>query len=257
MGAYNLETVTAVRHWTPALFSFRTTRSRQFRFRSGQFVMLGIERDGKRTLRAYSVVSPHYEDELEFLSIKVANGPLTSQLQHIRPGDALLIGTKATGTLVTDSLLPGRNLFLIGTGTGLAPFLSLIRDPDVYERFANVVLVHGVRNVADLAYAHEIEHDLPAHPLVGEQATAQLLYFPTVTREPFRNRGRVTQQMETGALTDTLGLPALDAAHDRVMLCGSPGMLADMTGLLDRRGFVEGSSSRPASYVIEKAFVEK
>ncbi len=257
MGVSSVETVTEVRHWTDTLFSFRTTRSRQLRFRNGQFIMIGLELGGKPLMRAYSVVSPNYEDELEFLSIKVANGPLTSQLQHIKPGDQILVGVKATGTLLTEALLPGRNLYLIGTGTGLAPFMSLIRDPEVYERFGKVVLMHGVRHVAELAYAEEIEKELPQHPLVGEQAAAQLIYYPTVTREPFRHRGRIPDLIESGALSADCGLPPLDPEQDRVMLCGSPQMLADMLGLLKARGFTEGSSSRPASYVIEKAFVEK
>jgi ferredoxin--NADP+ reductase len=257
MGAFNVETVTSVHHWTDSLFSFRTTRNGHFRYRNGQFVMIGLELEGRPLLRAYSVVSPNYEEELEFLSIKVANGPLTSQLQHIKPGDPILVGVKATGTLLTESLLPGRNLYLFGTGTGLAPFMSLIRDPDVYERFGKVVLVHGVRQVAELAYAEAIEKELPTHELIGEQAAAQLIYYPTVTREPFRHHGRIPDLITSGQLFSDIGLPEWDPAQDRAMLCGSPQMLTDMIALLQEAGFIEGSSSQPGSYVIEKAFVER
>jgi ferredoxin--NADP+ reductase len=257
MSALNVETVTSVHHWTDTLFSFRTTRSSQFRYRNGQFVMIGLELEGKPLLRAYSMVSPNYEEELEFLSIKAANGPLTSQLQHIAPGDRILVGSKATGTLLVEALLPGRNLYLLGTGTGLAPFMSLIRDPEVYERFEKVVLVHGVRQVAELAYAEAIEKELPTHELIGEQAAAQLIYYPTVTREPFRHHGRIPDLISSGTLFADIGLPNWDPAEDRVMLCGSPQLLADMIALLRKAGFAEGSSSRPGAYVIEKAFVEK
>jgi ferredoxin/flavodoxin---NADP+ reductase len=257
MSAFSTEIVTHVHHWTETLFSFRATRDKALRFHNGQFVMLGLAGEGKPLLRAYSVVSPNYEDELEFLSIKVPHGPLTSKLKDIRPGEPILIGRKATGTLLADNLLPGRNLFLIGTGTGLAPFLSLIRDPEVYDRFAKVVLVHGVRETAELAYGGMIEHQLASHELVGEQATRQLLYYPTVTREPFRNRGRITDLVTAGQLFKDLGLPRWDSAHDRAMLCGSPSMLTDMVDLLRNDGFKEGNSSTPGSYVIEKAFVEK
>ncbi|MCZ8375530.1 MAG: ferredoxin--NADP reductase [Beijerinckiaceae bacterium] len=257
MSAFNTETVTHVHHWTDRLFSFRTTRNPAFRYENGQFVMIGLPVNGKPLLRAYSVVSPNYEEELEFLSIKVPDGPLTSRLQHIKVGEEIIVGRKATGTLLANNLLPGRNLYLIGTGTGLAPFMSLIRDPDVYERFAKVVLVHGVREVAELAYAEEIERALPNHELIGEQIAGQLIYYPTVTREPFRNRGRITDLVETGRIFADIGLPAWDPELDRVMLCGSPQMLADMVALLEKGGFSEGNSSKPGSYVIEKAFVEK
>lgn len=257
MSAFNTETVTHVHHWTDRLFSFRTTRNPAFRYENGQFVMIGLPVNGKPLLRAYSVVSPNYEEELEFLSIKVPDGPLTSRLQHIQVGEEIIVGRKATGTLLANNLLPGRNLYLIGTGTGLAPFMSLIRDPDIYERFEKVVLVHGVREVAELAYGEQIEREMPNHELLGEQIAAQLVYYPTVTREPFRNRGRITDLVETGRIFSDIGLPAWDPAKDRAMLCGSPQMLADMVALLEKSGFSEGNSSRPGSYVIEKAFVEK
>jgi ferredoxin--NADP+ reductase len=257
MSALHRETVTEVHHWTETLFSFRTTRNPGFRFRNGQFVMVGLEQDNKPLLRAYSVASANYEEELEFFSIKVANGPLTSRLQHIRPGESILIGQKATGTLVLDHLQGGRNLFLIGTGTGLAPFLSIIRDPETYERFEHVVLLHGVRQVAELAYSEQIQREFPAHELVGDQVRRQLLYYPTVTREPFRNRGRITELAQSGRLFRDLGLPEWKAEQDRVMICGSPALLADMVTLIEARGFTEGNSARAGSYVIERAFVEK
>jgi ferredoxin--NADP+ reductase len=257
MSAFNTETVTHVHHWTDRLFSFRTTRNSAFRFENGQFVMIGLPVNGKPLLRAYSVVSPNYEEQLEFLSIKVPDGPLTSRLQHIQVGDEIIVGRKATGTLLANNLLPGRNLYLIGTGTGLAPFMSLIRDPEVYDRFEKVVLVHGVRQVAELAYAEQIERELPNHELLGEQIASQLIYYPTVTREPFRHRGRITEISENGTFFADIGLPAWDPGQDRVMLCGSPQLLADMVRILEARGFVEGNSTVPGSYVIEKAFVEK
>lgn len=257
MSAISSQIVTDVRHWTDTLFSFRTTRDRGFRYRNGQFVMIGLEIDGKPLLRAYSLVSADYEDELEFLSIKVPDGPLTSRLRHVEVGSPILVGRKATGTLLLDNLLPGRTLYLFGTGTGLAPFMSLIKDPDTYERFEKVVLVHGVRQVAELAYADQIADELPAHDLIGDLLREKLIYFPTVTREPFRNRGRITDLVTTGTLDRSLGLPGMDPAHDRAMLCGAPQMLAAMTVILEDGGFVEGSGGRPASYVVEKAFVEK
>jgi ferredoxin/flavodoxin---NADP+ reductase len=257
MSALSSETVTHVRHWTDSLFSFRTTRGPGLRFASGQFVMIGLMVEGKPLLRAYSVVSATYEEELEFLSIKVANGPLTSRLQHIREGDQVLVGRKAVGTLLLDNLRAGRNLYLVGTGTGLAPFMSLIKDPETYERFQKVVLAHGVREIAELAYSEQIQRELPAHELIGEMLKEQLIYYPTVTREPFRNRGRITEIVENGRLFTDTGLPEMDPRQDGVMLCGSPQMLADMTAILKARGFDEGNSSTPGSYVIEKAFVEK
>lgn len=257
MSALQTETVTHVHHWTDTLFSFRTTRSKSFRYQNGQFVMIGLELNGKPLLRAYSVVSPNYEEELEFLSIKVANGPLTQHLQHLKVGEQILVGAKATGTLLADNLLPGRNLYLIGTGTGLAPFMSLARDPEVYERFEKVVLVHGVRHAAELAYADQIAHDLPQHELIGEMVAKQLLYYPTVTREQFHHRGRITDLAASGQMFADLDLPRWDPEKDRAMLCGSPQMLAEMVTQLEGAGFVEGSSGKPGSYVIEKAFVER
>ena len=257
MSAFHHERVLSVRHWTERLFSFRTTRTPSFRFRSGQFVMMGLEGDGKPLLRAYSLASAHYDDELEFFSIKVPDGPLTSRLQHLREGDEVLIGRKPTGTLVVDNLKPGRTLFLLGTGTGLAPFLSIIRDPEAYERFERIVVAHGVRWIRDLAYSDIIAGGLPKDEFVGDTVRRQLVYYPTVTREPFRNQGRLSLALTTDQLTATIGLPAIDAAHDRFMLCGSAAMLADLRAILDARGFKEGNHGEPGDYVIEKAFVDK
>ena len=251
------ETITGVRHWTPTLFSFTTTRDPAFRFLSGQFTMIGLPVDGKPLLRAYSMASPHYDEQLEFFSIKVPDGPLTSRLQLIKEGDQVLVGRKAVGTLVQDSLVPGRSLYLLGTGTGLAPFASIVRDPDVYDRFERIVLVHGCREVAELAYGEQVVARLQDDELLADTVRGKLLYYPTTTREPFRNQGRVTTLLDSGKLTGDLGLPGIDPDGDRMMLCGSPAFLADMVALLDRRGFTEGSSSTPGTYVIEKAFVEK
>ena len=257
MSALFEEEVLSVHHWTDRLFSFRTTRSPSFRYENGQFTMIGLAVEGKPLLRAYSLVSPNYADELEFLSIKVPDGPLTSKLQHIQVGDKVLVGRKPAGTLLVDNLLPGRNLYLLGTGTGLAPFMSHVKDPAVYERFARVVLVHGCRFAAELAYAEAIEQTLPQDELIGEEVRAKLLYYPTVTREDFRNRGRITHLLGSGRIAADLGLPPLDAAEDRVMICGSPAFLSDITALLKGLSFSEGNSSEPGSYVIEKAFVER
>jgi ferredoxin--NADP+ reductase len=255
--AYFTETVESVHHWTDRLFSFRCSRNPTLRFSAGQFVMLGLMVEGKPLVRAYSVASAAFDEHLEFLSIKVPDGPLTSRLQHVRPGDQVLVGRKAVGTLVPDALLPGKTLWLYGTGTGLAPFLSLIREPEVYDRFDKVVLLHGVREVKELAYQDYIERELPADELLGEMVAPKLVYYPTVTREPFRNQGRVTDLIRSGKLFSDLGLPAFDPAQDRVMLCGSPEMLAETKALLEGMGFDEGANSRPGHYVIEKAFVEK
>ena len=251
------EEVLSVQHWTPTLFSFTTTRDSGFRFLNGQFVMIGLPVNGKPLLRAYSIASANYEESLEFYSIKVPEGPLTSRLQHLKPGDRIIVGRKPTGTLVQDNLLPGRNLYLLATGTGLAPFLSVIKDPASYQRFERVVLVHGCRYVAELAFQDRILNELPGDEFLGEDVTAKLLYYPTVTREPFRNQGRITALLEAGKLEADLGLAPLDPQHDRVMICGSPEMLADLKRFLDGRGFIEGNHGEPGQYVIEKAFAQK
>ena len=257
MSAFHHERVLRVHHWTDRLFSFRTTRTPSFRFRSGQFVMMGFEGDGKPLLRAYSLASAHYDDELEFFSIKVPGGPLTSRLQHLKEGDEILIGRKPTGTLVVDNLKPGRTLFLLGTGTGLAPFLSIVRDPEAYDKFDRIVAAHGVRWVKDLAYSDYLMDDLPNDELIGELVREKLVYYPTVTREPFRHRGRLSLALASDAMTDALGLPPINAEHDRFMLCGSPAMLSDLRAILDARGFEEGNHGEPGDYVIEKAFVDR
>ncbi len=257
MSNFNRESVVSVRHWTDRLFSFRTTRAPSFRFRSGQFIMMGLENEGRPLLRAYSLASAHYEEELEFFSIKVPDGPLTSRLQHLEVGDEVIVGRKPTGTLLIDNLREGRNLFLLGTGTGLAPYLSIIKDPETYDRFERVVVVHGCRWVSDLAYGDFISNELPNDEFVGESAQAKLSYYPTITREPFRNQGRISALLGSGKLSDDLGLPAIDRANDRFMLCGSPAMLADIRAILDERGFEEGNHGEPGDYVIEKAFAEK
>jgi ferredoxin/flavodoxin---NADP+ reductase len=255
-GAFYVERVTDVRHWTGSLFTLRTTRDPGFRFQSGQFVMLGLEIAGKPLLRAYSIASAYYADELEFYSIKVADGPLTSHLQNIRVGDEILVGKKPTGTLILDGLRPGRTLYLVGTGTGLAPFLSLVRDPEVYERYEQVVVTHTVREVADLNYREFLSHELASDPDLGELIAPKLIYYPSVTREPFVNQGRITDLMASGKLFADIGLPPLDPAHDRLMLCGGPSVLADLKALLLGKGYEEGSVASPGDFVLERAFVE-
>jgi ferredoxin--NADP+ reductase len=257
MSNFNEERVVSVHHWTDQLFSFRTTRNPSFRFRNGEFTMIGIKVEGKPLLRAYSVVSANYEEELEFFSIKVQNGPLTSRLQHLQVGDPLIVSRKATGTLVLDNLMNGRNLYLLGTGTGLAPFLSIIKDPETYDRFERVVLVHGCRKIEELAYGDLITEKLPEDELVGDIVREGLIYYPTVTREPFRNTGRITDLMSSNKLFDDIGLPPMDREMDRFMLCGSPDMIRDTRELLLGRDYVEGNHGEPGHFVIEKAFVEK
>jgi ferredoxin--NADP+ reductase len=252
------ERVLHVHHWNDTLFSFRTTRDPALRFHNGHFVMIGLPVDGRPLLRAYSVASANHDEHLEFFSIKVPNGPLTSRLQHLKAGDEIFVGRKPVGTLVLHDLKPGKRLFLLSTGTGLAPFVSIVQDPETYERFDQVVLVHGVRQVSELAYADLFERALPQHEFLGDLVRDRLFYYPTVTREPFRNQGRLTDLLRSGKLTDDLGLPPLDPATDRVMLCGSPAMLEDSCRLLDAAGFqVSPRQGEPGDYVIERAFVEK
>jgi ferredoxin--NADP+ reductase len=258
MAAFNTEQVLRVRHWNESLFSFTTTRDPALRFHNGHFVMLGLEVNGKPLMRAYSIASANYEENLEFLSIKVQDGPLTSRLQHLKEGDSVLVSKKPVGTLIVDDLKPGKHLYLFATGTGLAPFMSIIKDPDVYERFEKVILLHGVRHKSELAYADFIENELPDNEYFGEAVRNKLIYYPTVTREPFRHQGRITHVVETGVLFSDIGLPPLDPATDRAMLCGSPHMLADTSSMLDRRGFhVSTGVGQPGDYVIERAFVDK
>ena len=258
MAAYNTQNVLSVHHWNDTLFSFRTTRDPALRFESGHFVMIGLEVDGKPLMRAYSIASPHYDEHLEFFSIKVQNGPLTSRLQHLRVGDPVLISKKPTGTLVLRDLKPGKHLYLFATGTGLAPFLSITQDPETYEKFEKVVLMHGVRQVNELAYQDLFQEHLPEHEFLGEMLRGKLVYYPTVTREPFRNRGRLTDVIESGQLFADTGLPPLDPAVDRAMICGSPSMLKDTAAMLDARGFeISPHTGVPGDYVIERAFVER
>jgi ferredoxin--NADP+ reductase len=258
MAAVATEKVIWVHHWNDTLFSFRTTRERGMRFENGHFIMIGLEVDGRPLLRAYSIASPNYEDYLEFFSIKVQNGPLTSRLQKIQVGSEVLIGSKPTGTLVIRDLKPGKHLYLFSTGTGLAPFLSITRDPETYEHFEKVVLIHGVRRVDELAYHQLFTEELLHHEFLGETVREKLIYYPTVTREPFRNQGRLTDLVESGKLFTDIGLPPLDPAVDRAMICGSPSMLADCSAMLDARGFkISPHTGEAGDYVIERAFVER
>jgi ferredoxin--NADP+ reductase len=255
-GALTVEEVTKVHHWNEHLFSFSVTRPPSLRFRSGEFVMIGLPAGGKPLLRAYSIACPSWAEELEFLSIKVEDGPLTSRLQQIQPGDQIYLGRKPTGTLVADALLPGKRLFMLSTGTGLAPFISLARDPDIYEMFDQVVVVHCVRRVSDLAYREELESHLADDPLVDEAAKEKLVYVPTVTREEFETTGRIGTLIENGRMfRDLRGEHKLDPATDRVMMCGSMDMIRDLSAMLEGMGFTEGSNAKPGDFVIERAFV--
>ena len=258
MAAIGSERVLSVRHWNETVFSFTTSRDPALRFQNGHFVMMGLMIEGKPLMRAYSIASANHEDFLEFLSIKVASGPLTSRLQHIKPGDEVLVSKKPTGTLLLDDLKPGKRLYLLSSGTGLAPFMSLIKDPAVYERFEKVILVHGVRYRSELAYRDYIEWELTHHEYLGEQVRKQLIYYPTVTRQRFLYQGRVTSLIESGKLFQDTGLPPLDPADDRVMICGSPAMLADLSAMLDAKGFkISPHVGEPGDYVIERSFVAR
>jgi len=257
MSKFHQERVLSVHHWTDRLFSFKTTRDTSLRFSNGHFTMIGLMVDGKPLLRAYSIVSANYEEELEFLSIKVPDGPLTSRLQHIEVGDEIIVGKKPTGTLLIDYLLPAKRLYLFATGTGLAPFMCVIRDPETYEKFDEVILVHGVRQVSELAYQDYIENELPQHEFLGELIQQHLKYYPLVTREAFKNQGRLTDAIANGQMEQDLQLPALDPATDRAMICGSPGMLRDLKAMLEARGFNEGNTTKPGDFVIERAFAEQ
>ncbi len=247
--------VLSVRHWTDDVFSFRVERPSTFRFRSGEFVMLGLIVDGKPLLRAYSIASAAWDDGLDFYSIKVADGPLTSRLQNIAAGDGVILGKKPTGTLVLDALIPGRRLFLLSTGTGVAPFASIVREPETYEKFESVVLTHTCRKVADLGYSTDLVERLPDDPLVGDIAPERVVFYPTTTREPFRTTGRITDLIESNRLFDDLGIDRFNPEHDRVMICGSTAMLADTRRIVEAAGFSEGSNAAPGQYVVEKAFV--
>ncbi len=251
------EKVIDVHHWSDTLFTIKTTRDRSLRFRNGEFAMMGMEVNGRPLMRAYSMASSQYEDHLEFYSIKVQHGDLTSRLQHIKEGDQLLVSKKPTGTLLWDRLKPGKHLYLLSTGTGLAPFLSIIKDPEVYENFEKVILVHGCRYINELTYQRLITHELMHNEYFGNSVKEKLVYYPAVTREPFKNYGRITSLLETGKLIEDIGTPALKVEDDRFMLCGSPSMLKSLTEILIDLGFSETRRNDLGEYVIERAFIEK
>jgi len=259
MANFTHERVLSVHHWTDSLFTIKSTRSAGFRFENGQFVMIGLEGEGgaRPLMRAYSMVSASHEENLEFYSIKVPNGPLTSRLQYIKPGDTLLVGTKPTGTLIIGNLLPGRTLWLLSTGTGLAPFLSIIKDPETYERFERVILTHTCRSAADLAYGDFIREELPNNEYFGDEVKQKLIYYPTVTREPFVNQGRITDLFRSGKVFQDLDVPPISKEEDRLMLCGSPEMLSETSKLLDAKGLEMGNSGEQGHYLIERAFAPK
>ncbi|MCW8884166.1 MAG: ferredoxin--NADP reductase [Motiliproteus sp.] len=257
MSSIGSEKVLSVHHWNDTLFSFTTSRDPGFRFKNGHFTMIGLKHEGRPLMRAYSIASANYEDQLEFFSIKVQDGPLTSKLQKIQVGDEILISRKPTGTLINDNLLPGKHLYLLSTGTGLAPFMSIIKDPEIYEQYDKVILTHGVRQISDLAYSDLIKEHLPTNEYFGDMVADKLLYYPTVTREPFRNQGRLTDLMQNGKLAADLGLPELNIERDRFMICGSPSMLKETCSILDQMGFTEARQGDLGHYVIERAFVER
>ncbi|MCF3932436.1 ferredoxin--NADP reductase [Acuticoccus sp. M5D2P5] len=249
------ETVTSVHHYTDRLFKFRITRPASFRFRSGEFVMIGLPNAEKPVFRAYSIASPSWDEELEFFSIKVPGGPLTEHLQKIKEGDTILLRKKPTGTLVNDALLPGKRVYMFSTGTGIAPFASLIRDPETYEKFDEVVLTHTCREIAELAYGKELVEETLADPLVGEIVAGKLKYYGSTTREAYDRTGRITDLLTSGELFDQLGLPPIDPAIDRAMICGSMDMINDTKSILEGFGLEEGANNAPNTYVVERAFV--
>lgn len=257
MASVITETVTRIHHWNDTLFSFNTSRQQSLKFENGHFVMMGLEVEGKPLMRAYSIASANYDEELEFFSIKVPDGPLTSRLQNIKVGDEILLSTKPTGTLIADHLLEGRNLYLISTGTGLAPFISIIKDPEIYQRYDKIILTHGVRWSSELAYQDLIENELPNNEFFGDEVKEKLIYYPSVTREPYRNNGRLTELMRSGKLFSDIGLDNPNIEDDRFMICGSPAMLKDTCEYLDGLGLKESRHGQKAHYVVERAFVEK
>lgn len=254
------ETVTSVHHWNDTLFSFKTTRKPTFTFENGQFVMIGLEVNGKPLLRAYSIASSNYEDELEFFSIKVPDGVLTSRLQHMKVGDQLILSTRPAGTLVSSHLNPGKHLYLLATGTGLAPFMSIIKDPNIYEQYEKIILVHGVRNISELAYQEIITYELPENEFFGDWVKEKLIYYPTVTRESFRSdthQQRITRLLTNNTLSQEIGLPEISPNADRFMLCGNQAMIDDTMAILNERGFSKATSREKGDYVIEQAFLEQ
>ena len=251
MVAIRTETVIDVHHWNDNLFSFKTTRHDSFRFSNGHFVMAGLEVEGKPLLRAYSIVSANYEEYLEFFSIKIEDGALTSKLQHIKTGDKILVSNKPVGTLVLDNLNVGKRLLLLSTGTGIAPFLSIIKDPETYEQFEEVVLVHSVREINDLAYKTYLIDQLPKNEYIGDVVTNQLTYIPIVTRDLLTRQKRITELIESGELP-------INSKTDRIMLCGNENMLKELSGILDVRGFqVSPHNGERGDYDIERSFVER
>lgn len=256
MKAFNTEKITGVHHWNENLFSFTSTRNPGFRFKNGHFTMIGLQQESGPLMRAYSIASANHEEEMEFFSIKVADGPLTSKLQNLAVGDQILVSQKPTGTLITDDLLPGKHLYLLSTGTGLAPFISIIKDPQIYENYDRIILTHSVRWKSDLAYQDLIENELPGNPYFGDILREKLRYYPTVTREPYRHNGRLTALMKSGKLFLDLGLPRPNIEDDRFMICGGPAMLKDLTSMLNNHGFVETRRGVPGQFVTERAFVD-
>lgn len=257
MGFYT-EKVLTVHHWDETLFSFKTTRDQGLRFRNGEFLMVGLPLDNaKKIMRAYSIASPNYAEHLEFLSIKVPDGALTSRLQHLKVGDEIYVSKKPTGTLVADDLKPGKNLYLLATGTGLAPFLSIIQDPEIYENFEKIILCHGVRYKSELCYQDFILNQLPENEYLGEQISQQLVYYPAVTREKYKTQGRLTQLIESQQLFEDLDMQPFDPDADRAMICGSQSVLKDLSELLEQYGLeVSPKLGVQGDYVIERAFVE-
>ena len=250
------ERVTHVHHWNDTLFSFRTTRDPSYRFKNGHFTMVGLPSDGRPLMRAYSFASANYEHELEFFSIKVPDGALTSRLQNLAIGDEVLVGKRSTGTLIPDNMIPGRYLYLLATGTGIAPFMSIIKDPEIYDQFDRLILAHGVREVSELAYTDYIENVLPNDEYIGEMVREKLVYYPTVTREPYKNNGRLTELIRCGKLFLDLQQPHPNLDDDRFMICGSPSMIKELVSMLKSKGFSEASNVKPGHFVIERAFVE-
>ena len=250
------ERVTHVHHWNDTLFSFRTTRDPSYRFKNGHFTMVGLTSDGRPLMRAYSFASANYEHELEFFSIKVPDGALTSKLQNLAIGDEVLVGKRSTGTLIPDNMIPGRYLYLLATGTGIAPFMSIIKDPEIYDQFDRVILAHGVREVSELAYTDYIENVLPNDEYIGEMVREKLVYYPTVTREPYKNNGRLTELIRCGKLFLDLHQPHPNLDDDRFMICGSPSMIKELVSMLKSKGFSEARNVKPGHFVIERAFVE-
>ncbi|EGJ23398.1 ferredoxin--NADP(+) reductase [Cereibacter sphaeroides WS8N] len=250
------QTVTSVQHWTDRLFSFRVTRPQSLRFRSGEFVMIGLlDERGKPIMRAYSIASPNWDEELEFYSIKVPDGPLTSRLQHIQPGDQIILRPKPVGTLVLDALLPGKRIWFLATGTGIAPFASLMRDPETYERYEQVIMMHTCREKAELEYGRQLVENLKDDPLIGEMVGDKLLYYPTTTRETSDRMGRITDNLSSGKVFEDLGVPKMNLEEDRAMVCGSLQFNLDVKTVLESFGLREGANSEPLQYVVEKAFV--